>query len=39
VVGSIETSDALKPEAWRRFDAGELFGHIAYASLVTQKPT
>jgi ubiquinone/menaquinone biosynthesis C-methylase UbiE len=29
---------ALKAEARRRSDAGEFFGHIAYASLIAQKP-
>jgi hypothetical protein len=32
-----ETADALKAEARRRSDAGEFFGHIAYASLIAQK--
>jgi SAM-dependent methyltransferase len=32
-----ETTDTLKAEARRRSDAGEFFGHIAYASLVAQK--
>jgi len=30
-------STALKAEARRRSDAGEFFGHIAYASLIAQK--
>ena len=33
-----DTADALKAEARRRSDAGEFFGHIAYASLVARKP-
>jgi hypothetical protein len=38
--GRITTSaaEALKAEARRRSDAGEFFGHIAYASLIAQKP-
>jgi ubiquinone/menaquinone biosynthesis C-methylase UbiE len=35
---ALETADALKAEARRRSDAGEFFGHIAYASLIAQKP-
>ncbi len=35
---SAETADALKAEARRRADAGEFFGHIAYASLIARKP-
>ena len=31
-------ADALKAEAHRRSDEGEFFGHIAYASLIAQKP-
>jgi ubiquinone/menaquinone biosynthesis C-methylase UbiE len=31
-------ADALKAEARRRVDAGEFFGHIAYASLVARRP-
>jgi ubiquinone/menaquinone biosynthesis C-methylase UbiE len=31
-------ADALSAEARRRVDDGEFFGHIAYASLVAQKP-
>ena len=31
-------ADALKAEARRRSDAGEFFGHIAYASLLGRKP-
>jgi ubiquinone/menaquinone biosynthesis C-methylase UbiE len=31
-------ADALKAEARRRSDAGEFFGHIAYASLLGGKP-
>jgi ubiquinone/menaquinone biosynthesis C-methylase UbiE len=34
---TVEAADALKAEARRRSDAGEFFGHIAYASLVAQK--
>jgi hypothetical protein len=34
---ALETADALKAEARRRSDAGEFFGHIAYASLIAQK--
>jgi hypothetical protein len=30
-------SSALKAEARRRSDAGEFFGHIAYASLTAQN--
>ncbi|MGH2585326.1 MAG: methyltransferase domain-containing protein [Dehalococcoidia bacterium] len=33
-----ETAAALKAEALRRVAAGAFFGHIAYASLVAQKP-
>jgi ubiquinone/menaquinone biosynthesis C-methylase UbiE len=33
-----ETAAALKAEARRRSDAGEFFGHIAYASIVARKP-
>jgi ubiquinone/menaquinone biosynthesis C-methylase UbiE len=33
-----EATNALKAEARRRSDAGEFFGHIAYASLIAQKP-
>jgi ubiquinone/menaquinone biosynthesis C-methylase UbiE len=33
-----ETADALKAEARRRSEAGEFYGHIAYASLIAQKP-
>jgi hypothetical protein len=32
-----ETAGALKAEARRRSDAGEFFGHIAYASLIARK--
>jgi ubiquinone/menaquinone biosynthesis C-methylase UbiE len=35
---SLEATNALKAEARRRSDAGEFFGHIAYASLIGQKP-
>ncbi len=35
---SAETAEALKAEARRRSDAGEFFGHIAYASLIGRKP-
>lgn len=34
----IEKAEAFKAEARRRIDAGEFFGHIAYASLIAQKP-
>jgi ubiquinone/menaquinone biosynthesis C-methylase UbiE len=34
---ALETADALKAEARRRSDAGEFFGHIAYASLIAQR--
>ena len=34
---ALETANALKAEARRRSDAGEFFGHIAYASLIAQK--
>jgi hypothetical protein len=34
---SVEAADALKTEARRRSDAGEFFGHIAYASLIARK--
>jgi SAM-dependent methyltransferase len=30
--------DALKAEARRRADAGEFYGHIAYASLIARRP-
>jgi ubiquinone/menaquinone biosynthesis C-methylase UbiE len=33
-----ETADALKAEARRRVDAGEFFGHIAYAALIGTRP-
>jgi ubiquinone/menaquinone biosynthesis C-methylase UbiE len=33
-----ELADALKAEARRRSDAGEFFGHIAYASLIAKQP-
>jgi ubiquinone/menaquinone biosynthesis C-methylase UbiE len=33
-----EAADALKAEARRRSDAGEFFGHIAYASVIAHKP-
>jgi ubiquinone/menaquinone biosynthesis C-methylase UbiE len=33
-----EAADMLKAEARRRSDAGEFFGHIAYASLIAHKP-
>jgi hypothetical protein len=36
---TLEMSNALKAEARRRSDAGEFFGHIAYASLIAQKST
>jgi SAM-dependent methyltransferase len=35
---TLAAADALKAEARRRSDAGEFFGHIAYASLIAQKP-
>jgi hypothetical protein len=31
-------AQALKAEARRRVDAGEFFGHIAYASLIARRP-
>ena len=34
---TLEATNALKAEARRRSDAGEFFGHIAYASLIAQK--
>ena len=34
---TLAAADALKAEARRRSDAGEFFGHIAYASLIAQK--
>ena len=34
-----DAAHALKAEARRRSDAGEFFGHIAYASLVARKPS
>ena len=33
-----EMAEELKAEARRRSDAGEFFGHIAYASVVARKP-
>jgi SAM-dependent methyltransferase len=33
------TAHALKQEARRRVDAGLFFGHVAYASLVAQRPS
>jgi ubiquinone/menaquinone biosynthesis C-methylase UbiE len=33
-----DTAEQLKTEARRRSDAGEFFGHIAYASLIARKP-
>ena len=33
-----DTATALKLEAKRRADAGQFFGHIAYVSLIAQKP-
>jgi hypothetical protein len=33
----VDAADALKAEARRRSDAGEFFGHIAYASLVARR--
>lgn len=33
-----EAAAALKGEARRRVEAGDFFGHIAYASLVARKP-
>jgi len=38
-VVAAETAEALKAEARRRSDAGEFFGHIAYASLIATKPS
>jgi ubiquinone/menaquinone biosynthesis C-methylase UbiE len=35
---TIEAAEALKAEGRRRSEAGEFFGHIAYASLVARKP-
>ena len=35
---SSDSGEALKAEARRRSDAGEFFGHIAYASLIGRKP-
>jgi SAM-dependent methyltransferase len=35
---TLEAANTLKAEARRRSDAGEFFGHIAYASLIAQKP-
>jgi ubiquinone/menaquinone biosynthesis C-methylase UbiE len=32
-----EAAEALKAEARRRSDAGEFYGHIAYASLIAEK--
>ena len=34
-----ETAAALQEEARRRSDAGEFFGHIAYASLLARRPS
>ena len=34
-----EAAEALKAEARRRSEAGDFFGHIAYASLIARKPT
>jgi hypothetical protein len=34
-----ETASTLKAEARRRSDAGEFFGHIAYAGLTAHKPS
>jgi ubiquinone/menaquinone biosynthesis C-methylase UbiE len=36
---TLEATNALKAEARRRSDAGEFFGHIAYASLIAHKST
>ena len=33
-----DAAEALKAEARRRSDAGEFYGHIAYASLIARKP-
>ena len=33
-----ETAEALRAEAQRRSDAGEFFGHVAYVSVVADKP-
>ena len=33
----VDAAEALKAEARRRSDAGEFFGHIAYASLVARR--
>lgn len=34
---TVDAADGLKAEARRRSDAGEFFGHIAYASLVARQ--
>jgi hypothetical protein len=31
-------AEALEAEARRRVAAGELFGHIAYASMIARRP-
>jgi SAM-dependent methyltransferase len=33
-----DAAEALKHEARRRADAGEFFGHIAYASVIARRP-
>jgi hypothetical protein len=33
----VDVAAALKAEVRRRSDAGELFGHIAYASLIARS--
>jgi hypothetical protein len=33
----LDLADALKAEARRRSEAGEFFGHIAYASLIARR--
>jgi ubiquinone/menaquinone biosynthesis C-methylase UbiE len=33
-----DAAEALKAEAHRRSDAGEFFGHIAYASVLARRP-
>lgn len=34
----VELAETLKAEARRRSEAGEFYGHIAYASLIARKP-
>ena len=33
----VDAAEALKDEARRRSEAGEFFGHIAYASLIARS--